>query len=184
MKPLTIYPRYFHGHPESYVSEYIYLCNRGNNDGVYQYDFGKRMLLLLNNSCCNEKNENSGIIISDYKIEEADYFYPSYLITPDTACIRDDISYRTKIVIDTSYNSYKNLTLPVIDFSKVSLLVNRKFPNGRIFFQRSVYVDSVSKTVTFQITTTSCYCPDKCESLDLNIVIVPKISSDYKIIYK
>jgi hypothetical protein len=141
------------------------------------------LFIILNNSCCHENDENSGIIISDYKIE-ADYFYPYYLTTPDTACIRDDLTYRTKFVIDTACHNCKNLTLPEVDFSKVSLLVNRKSIGGRTFFHRNVSVDSVRKTLTFQITTTSCFCPDKCESFDLNIVIVPKISNDYKIIYK
>lgn len=141
------------------------------------------ILLLTSNSCCNENDENSGIILSDYKIG-TDYFYPYYLITPDTACIRDDLTYRTKFVIDTTCNNCKNVTLPEIDFSKVSLLVNRKTIHGRTYFHRDVTVDSISKIITFQITTTGCYCPDKCESLDLNIVIVPKISDDYKIIYK
>jgi hypothetical protein len=123
------------------------------------------------------------MIISDYKID-TDIFYPRFLKTPDTACIRDDNTYRNSFIIDTSNNRYKNLSLPTIDFSKVSLLVNRKFYGGRTFFHRNVSVDSVLKTVTFQITTSSCFCPDKCESFDLNIVIVPKISNNYKVIYK
>jgi hypothetical protein len=141
------------------------------------------VMLILNHSCCNEKDTNSGIILSDYKID-TDYFYPYYLITPDTACIRDDLAYRTKFIIDTACNKCKDLTLPEVDFSKVSLLVNRKSIGGRTFFHRDVTVDSANKTITFRITTTGCFCPDKCESFDLNIVIVPKISNDYKIIYK
>lgn len=141
------------------------------------------LLIFLNGSCCHEIDENSGIILSDYKID-CDFFYPYFLSTPDTACIRDDMTYRNTFVIDTSFNGCKNLSLPSIDFSKVSLLVNRKQFGGRTYFHRNVTVDSTSKRVIFQITTSTCFCPDKCENLDLNIVIVPKISIDYKIIYK
>jgi hypothetical protein len=140
-------------------------------------------VLQLNTSCCHEQDDNSGAILTDYKIG-ADYFYPHCLTTPDTACIRDDSSYRESFIIDTTCYNAKNLTLPTIDFSKYSLLVNRKFWSGRVYFQRNVTVDSINKIVTYQITTTSCFCPDKCESFALNIVIVPRISNDYKVIYK
>jgi hypothetical protein len=141
-------------------------------------------VLLFFYSCCNEHDDNNGIIVSDYKIE-GDYEDTYYCLkTPDTACVRDNLTYKTLFVVDTISNNCKRLILPSIDFSQYSLLVNRKWTNGNIYYHRNVTVDSLNKTVTFQISTSSCFCPDKCSRFDLNIVIVPKISSDYKIIYE
>ena len=58
-------------------------------------------LVLLFYSCCNEHDENNGIIVTDYKIEGdyADQYY--CLKTPDTACVRDTLTYHTLFVVDT-----------------------------------------------------------------------------------
>ena len=133
-------------------------------------------------SCCHEHGDDEGIILSLYKISDG----PSHancLKTPDTACIRTDSELTALFVLNTTSDGCSGLSLPTIDFNKYSLLVNRKKTGGRIFFHRNVKVDSANKTVTYQITTTKCFCPDKCANDALNIVVVPKIGNDYKIIY-
>jgi hypothetical protein len=141
------------------------------------------ILIFIVLSCCHEQNDSSGVIVSDYKI--GDYYEGiECLETPDTACIRDESTYKAMFILDTTSNNCKGLTLLNVDFTKYSILINHKQNGGRIFFHRNVTVDSVNKLVTFQITTTSCFCPDKCVNTDLNIVLVPKIDKTFKIIYK
>ena len=141
------------------------------------------LLISIIISCCSEHDEDSGIIKGDYRISD-DFTNIECLKTPDTACIRNELKYRDLFVIDTSAHVCKNMVLPTIDFNKYSLLVNRKNTRGNLYFHRNVIVDSINKIITYQISTTSCFCADVCESNNLNIVLVPSISSDYKIIYK
>ena len=148
------------------------------------------LLISIIISCCNEHDEDSGIIKSDYAIGGTYNFDGnSYnvdndcLLTPDTACIRNDSIYKSLFKIDSS--SYcKAAILPTIDFNKYSILVNRKSTSGRVYFHRNVIVDSINKTIIYQISTTYCHCIDICFSKASNIVLVPAISMDYKIIYK
>jgi hypothetical protein len=133
-------------------------------------------------SCCNEHDDNTGIIISDLRFGD----YPlgdNSLKLPDTICIRDDSTYQRIFKIDST-KSNGELGLPSIDFSKNSILIYQKNESGRIYFHRSVQADSVNKVITYSISTTRCFCPDKCDNSDQNIVVVPKIGKDYKIIYK
>jgi hypothetical protein len=141
-------------------------------------------------SCCNEHNEDSGIIKSDYTIGGTDNSNGlNYnvdircLLTPDTACIRNDSVYKALFKIDST-SECKNAILPTIDFNKYSLLVNRKSVSGNVYFHRNVFIDSINKTITYQISLEYCHCADMCHSEESNIVLVPAISKDYKIIYK
>jgi hypothetical protein len=132
-------------------------------------------------SCCHESDDNSGIIRRNYTIGGINDI--NCLLTPDTACIRTDSEYRALFTIDSS--SYCGTAiLPEIDFSKYSLLVNRKNTLGRVYFHRLVTVDSTNRTITYEITETYCKCIDVCSSNESNIVLVPAISNDYRIIYK
>ena len=134
-------------------------------------------------SCCNEHDDNNGIIISDLNVGDNWQGYDC-LNLPDTVCIRDDSSYRKIFKIDTTKSTCKGLVLPTIDFNKNSILIYQKNEDGRIFFHRNVQVDSVNKLITYSISTTRCFCPDKCENADQNIVVVPKIGIDYKVKFK
>jgi hypothetical protein len=141
-------------------------------------------------SCCNEHNEDSGIIKSEYILGGSNTLGGSNynvdidcLITPDTACIRNDSEYKELFRID-SVSYCKNATLPSIDFNKYSLLVNRKSILGRVYFHRNVVVDSLNKIITYQISIQYCRCIDVCHSQESNIVLVPAISKDFRIVYK
>jgi hypothetical protein len=134
-------------------------------------------------SCCNEHNDSEGIIVSDLKVGDYSQSYDC-LNLPDTICIRDDSTYQEIFKIDSKKSSCKGLILPSIDFNKNSILIYQYHEGGRIFFHRNVQVDSINKVITYYISTTRCFCPDKCENTDQNIVIVPKIGKDYKVKYK
>jgi hypothetical protein len=134
-------------------------------------------------SCCNEHDDSSGIIVSDLQI--GDYWQGSDCLNlPDTVCIREDSAYQRIFKIDSTISTCKGIVLPSIDFNKNSILIYQKNGGGRIFFHRNVQVDSAKKVVIYSISTTRCFCADKCENADQNIVVVPKIGRDYKIEYK
>jgi hypothetical protein len=134
-------------------------------------------------SCCNEHDDSSGIIVSELKIGD---YWQSYdcLKLPDTLCIKDDSTYQKIFKIDPTNSTCNGLILPSIDFNKNSILVYQKNEGGRTFYHRNVQVDSTNKIITYSISTTQCFCPDKCESFNQNIVVVPKIDKDYIIKFK
>ena len=142
----------------------------------FSFSFLISSYLLIIAACCNESDSNSGLIISKLDI---DYINYTLLDIPDTSCIRSDSSYKI-LVVDISEQS----NLPYINFDKYSILTNLKLENGRIFCDRIVTVDSLNKTVTYTVKTKSCKCMDKCDNSDYNMVLVPKIGNDYKVIFK
>ncbi len=135
-------------------------------------------------SCCNEHDENSGLITGDFIVEgfsNADFYC---LSLPDTACIRDSAAYAKIFKVTASYNDCANIRLPEVDFSKYSILINHKSSGGRHFYHRSVTLDARNKTYTYLITTGTCteFTHNTTESY--NMVKVPAIGKDYKVVYK
>ena len=131
-------------------------------------------------SCCHEHSESNGVIISDFKVGTDKQTYDC-LSLPDTACIRDDSTYRAVFKINSSRETCNGLVLPKIDFNKNSILIYKKDIGGRLFFHRDVLINSNTRVVTYIIATSKCFCPDKCETYDQNIVVVPKIGKEYTV---
>ena len=80
---------------------------------------------------------------------------------------------------------YFYLNKPIeVDFSKYSILINHKSSGGRHFYHRSVTLDARNKTYTYLITTGTCteFTHNTTESY--NMVKVPAIGKDYKVVYK
>jgi hypothetical protein len=142
-------------------------------------------LILLTNSCCNKSNENSGSIIADLNIDNFPYYQQldCYNI-PDTCCIRDDSTYKSIFSIIAPSSNCDQLTLPNIDFEKTSILIYKIFEHSIAYFHKNVEIDTMNKTATYSISISHCICPDQCRTYSYNIVVVPKIPIDYKIIFK
>jgi hypothetical protein len=142
-------------------------------------------LMCLLNGCCNENEDSSGSISADLDISNyTDWDDYGCFHFPDTMCIRDDSTYQQQFKIISSDDDCKQLSLPVIDFSKYSLLVYRKSEGGRIFYHRNVSIDTVNKIVRYSISNSKCFCPDKCQSGSLNMVLIPKVGNEYAVEYK
>jgi hypothetical protein len=136
-------------------------------------------------SCCNEKDENSGSIISNFSIDnfnEYNYFHCFDLY--DTICIRNDSVYKKIFSLKDQKTECTSIILPKIDFSKNSILIYYVNSGGRTYFHRHVEIDTLNKLVTYTIATVGCFCPDKCISSSYNIVIVPRIKDNFKVEYK
>lgn len=142
------------------------------------------MLIILISSCCDEKDSSSGSISSDVEIKNYQHWenYNCYKFN-DCLSVLDDSTFKSIFRKDSSNNDCKDLELPTIDFSKFSLLVYKKFDNSRLYYHRSVYIDHQNKVVTYSISTTNCFCADVCESSSLNMVLIPKIDSTYKVVF-
>ena len=136
------------------------------------------------NSCCNESNENSGVIQSDLNIDG--FYIVTYkcLDLPDTVCIRDSAKYEEIFKVKGTDSDCGKIKLPNVDFAKYSILVNHKDNSGKIFYHWSVTVDSTNKIVTYLISTVSCPIFVDYETESYNIILVPKIGNDFKIRYK
>ena len=134
-------------------------------------------------SCCNEHDDNSGIIIINFNIGDDSQKYDC-LNLPDTICICDDSTYRAVFKITSTNSKCNDIVIPNVDFTIHSVLIYQKSLGGRIYYHRNVQVDSLNKIVIYSISTTKCFCADVCENNDQNIVLVPKIGKDYKIKYK
>jgi hypothetical protein len=139
---------------------------------------------LISNSCCNKSSENFGIIQDDLNIDG--FYIVTYdcMNLPDTACVRNNEEYHTLFKITSTNSDCGKITLPFVDFTKNSLLIYHKDNGGKIFYQRTVTVDSTKKIVTYLITTASCPVIMDYRTETYNIVFVPKIGLDYKIEYK
>ena len=139
---------------------------------------------LVMYSCCNESDENSGIIHSDLSIDG--FYIVTYdcLNLPDTACIRDENQYNEIFRIIGTDSDCGKIIMPEIDFAKYSILINHKSGGGKHFYHRTVNVDSTAKIVTYLITSESCPVFTDYETDSYNLVLVPKIGTDYKIDYK
>jgi hypothetical protein len=135
-------------------------------------------------SCCNETDENSGIIHSNLSIEG--FYVVTYdcLNLPDTACIRDTNQFNEIFKFTGTNSDCGKIILPEIDFTKFSILINHKSGGGKLFYHRTVNVDSIFKIVTYLITIESCPVFVDYETDSYNLILVPKIGNDYKIDYK
>jgi hypothetical protein len=138
--------------------------------------------LYLFTSCCNEHDDNSGMIMSDFHVGDFSQGYDCFNL-PDTICIRDDSTYQKVFKTETTKSSCAGLSLPLIDFNKNSILIYQK-GGGLEYYHRQVQIDTVGKIVIYSISTTRCFCPDKCSRANQNMVIVPKIGKDYKVQFK
>jgi hypothetical protein len=140
------------------------------------------LLLVLAISCCNKDDENDGAIVSDLNIpglnntDQRECF--SFL---DTLCILNDSAYQAAFT--TTNSKCKSVSRPFVDFNKYSILIYRQFIGGNVRFYRNVTIDTINKIVTYRISTDNCFCPDKCETESFNIVLIPKISEEYKVNY-
>ena len=134
------------------------------------------LLSLIIESCCDENDSYSGVIIS---VIDLDFINYTNLNLPHTGCIQTDSSYKSLVTEPSLWDE-----MPLVDFTKQSVLINYKHVNNRIFCDRNVIIDSIKKNVTYTVFAESCNCMDKCKNYDYNIVIVPKIGSDFKILYK
>jgi hypothetical protein len=140
---------------------------------------------VLVSACCNKEDENSGAIISDLIISDLkDYQQIDCYSFLDTLCIRDDSTYEATFTLDPQKAGCNNISRPFVDFSGNSILIYSRFESANLRFNRNVTIDSVKKTVTYTISTDKCFCADKCFTEDFNMVLVPRIGRDYRIIYK
>jgi hypothetical protein len=142
------------------------------------------VVVLLLNSCCNESNENSGIIQANLEIEG--FYNTSYhcLNLPDTACIRNDSLFVEIFKITGTDADCGEITLPEVDFSNFSILINHKKNSEKLFYHRTVTVDSTNRIVTYLVSTVSCPSYADTETESYNLVLVPKIGNDFIVEYK
>jgi hypothetical protein len=143
------------------------------------------LLSVALNSCCNKHDENSGVILADFEIEN----YPDWRIKncynlPNTYCIVDDSTYKKIFSRGVHTSECPILKLPALDFSKVSLLIFKKDMPTPTNFNRNVEIDTIQKIISYSIKVKRYFCPDASGSLSYNMVIVPKIGNDYRIEYK
>jgi hypothetical protein len=138
--------------------------------------------LLL--GCCNKEDENGGAIIADLNIPDLNDFDQrecySYL---DTLCILNDSAYQAAFNFYTPSSKCKAISRPYVDFNKYSILIYKKFEGGNVRFYRHVTIDTIARIVTYRISNENCFCPDKCETESFNIILIPKISKDYRVEY-
>ncbi len=141
-------------------------------------------IILILTSCCNKSDENYGIIQNNLDIDG--YYISTYdcLNLPDTACIRNSDQYNEVFSVTGTDSDCKNIKIPDVDFSEYSILINHKEESGKIFFQRTVSVDSLNKIITYLITTEGCPVITDYRTDSYNIVLVPKIGEDYSVEYK
>jgi hypothetical protein len=138
------------------------------------------LVIFTVSSCCNKDNTNSGKIISDFEIQNYNiYTDQSCLNIPDTICIRYDTTFTRIFKTDC-----KGPIIPHVDFTKNSLLIYQKHQEGIVLFHRDVKFDTIAKIVKYTINFSKCFCYDKCETNDYNMIIVPRIPDNYKIVYK
>ena len=142
------------------------------------------VVALFMNSCCNESDENSGIIQVNLQIEGFSKTSYHCLDLPDTACIRDDIQFVEMFKITGTDPDCDKIKLPEVNFSSYSILINHKDNGEKLFYHRTVTVDSTNRIVTYLISTVSCPGFVETETESYNLVLVPKIGNDYIIEYK
>lgn len=135
-------------------------------------------------ACCNEENENYGIIDSELSIDGFYIMTYDCMNLPDTACIRDSSAYLQVFKISPNGDGCGSINLPPVDFSKHSILINHYEDWGKLFFQRTVTVDSINKVVTYKITKSSCKTIVETQTDSYNIVLTNKIGEDYKVVFK
>ena len=150
-----------------------------------KFIFNILLISIIFNSCCKKHDENSGLIITDFLIDSIpDWKIKECCNIPNTYCIRDDSTYR-KIFAITSHNAqYQLFNLPIVDFSKVSILIFKKTMTSPTNFYRNVVIDSNLKRFRYTIKTESYFCPDASGTFSFNMVIVPKVGICYKIEYQ
>jgi hypothetical protein len=139
---------------------------------------------LIISSCCNETDENFGIIQNNLNIEGFGITSYHCLNLPDTCCIRNNNQFAELFKVIGTNPDCDKIILPEVDFTKYSLLINHKENSGKKFYHKTVSVDSANKIVTYLITYESCpiFVDSRTESY--NIVIVPRIGDEYRIEYK
>jgi hypothetical protein len=138
--------------------------------------------ILLLNSCCKGDNENNGLIVASFLDSFQGYCY-GYI--PHTACIRKQSEFE-RIINQDSLRFCTNFKFPEIDFNKNSILINYKEDQAISTFSRHVSVDSLTKEITYLVSVNrlNCRCFDLCQSSNYNIILVPKVDSTFKVIYK
>lgn len=142
------------------------------------------IIITIITSCCNESDENSGIIWSDLYIEQFGITNYYCLDLPDTACVRSKDQYNELFKIVGQSKVCNEIVIPEVDFSKFSILINHRTNKGKKFYHKNVTVDSNNKVVTYLISIESCPIVVDSETESYNIVLVPKIGEDYKVEYK
>lgn len=141
------------------------------------------ILIQLISACCRKKDSNSGEIEAEITIENTGPPGLGCLIIADTFCIRTDSVYRNFFKQDTNRKNCPVLDLPFIDFNKHTLLGN--FRSGRRdFYHRKVNINHDDRIVTYEITKTSCSCADVCFRASYNMVLIPKLGKDYRVIFR
>jgi len=141
------------------------------------------LLLLLLSGCCNKRDTNSGEIERELKIIGQGNSMLSCQPKTDTFCLRSDSAYKAFFKTDSTRTTCPGYDLPVVDFSKNSLLGFFKLGRND-YFQRRVTIDRASKKVIYEITTTSCRCADVCIRASMNAVLIPKIGNDYTVEFR
>ncbi len=128
------------------------------------------LVMLLFYTSCSKWNYNEVKNIQEVKV-------PCSSITEQQHIISDSISYYS--MLDTN-----NCTPLQIDFSQKTLL--GKYTSGTgctIEFKRQLYINEKDKESLYVITLKEKgLCKKQDESM--NWIIVPKISSDYKVTFK
>ena len=132
------------------------------------------------NKCDKADEVNSGEIIKKIDITW------NCSDTP-TVCIRNlqefnDYTQSNNCVPDSESD------LPKVDFNKYSILIYHIVEGGCCIFNRDVTVDTTNKIVTYTIEHIHCGCgfiiAMDIWTIDNNMVLVPKIPTDYTIDFK
>ncbi len=144
----------------------------------YIYGAGFLFLCIFVSACC-KRDESAGDIVSDINIDNLGNLACYKL--PEQLCIRDDSTFQAIFKLTSSNTGCDTIHLPVVDFSKNSVLLYLKSSADNRHFQRQVTIDNDSKAVHYVINSSKCYCADKCETISLNMVLVTKIPADYKV---